>query len=93
MRFLRLLIVIPFLVACTGAVNDFVEGGGGTTPSTPTPSVDLNGSGGFKLSPGHVTAVSGVANMRATITPTERQMTSSAGNAQMSLSASQTLNP
>lgn len=93
MRFILLAILIPLFVGCTGAVNDFVEGGGGTTPSTPTPSLDLNGSGGFKLSPGHVTAVSGVANMRATITPTERQMTSAAGNAQLSLSASQIRNP
>lgn len=93
MRYLALLLLFPLVVGCTGAVNDFVEGGGGTSPSDPIPSIDLQGAGGFKLSPGHVTATSAVVNMRVTITPTERQLTSSVANAQISLNAAQVRNP
>ena len=86
------LLLFPLLIGCTGAVNDFVEGGGGAVPPPPTPipSVDVGGAHGFKLSPGSVISTSSVANMRATITPTNRQMTSPAANATMSLSSSQT---
>jgi hypothetical protein len=91
MRFITLFVLItPLLIGCTGAVNDFVEGGGGTTPGPQQPSVDGLGTTGFKLSPGSVTATSPGVNMRATITPTNQQMTSPSVNAEMSLMKSQT---
>lgn len=87
MRYWALLLIAVFVTGCTGAVNDFVQGGGGTTPSTPLPSVDMSSDGGFKLSPGHLSATSSVGNMRVTITPTERHFTSPVGDVQLSFSA------
>lgn len=89
MRYLLVLTLSVFLVGCTGAVNDFVEGGGGSGPApTPQPSIDLDGAANFKLSPGSVVGTSSVANMRATLSVTNRQMTSSAANASLSLHSS-----
>ena len=93
MRKLAILLCSLLITACTGAINDFVAGGGGPVddrPPDPVPSLDLQGARGFKLSPGSVTATSAGVNMHATITPTLRQMTSSVANAQMSLHASPT---
>ncbi len=87
MRLWAIALIAIFVTGCTGAVNDFVEGGGGTTPSAPLPSADLTSDGGFKLSPGHLTATSSVANMRITITPTEQRFSSSVADVQMSMSA------
>lgn len=88
MRYMLVALIAIFVTGCTGAVNDFVTGGGGTTPSDPLPSVDMGSDGGFKLSPGHLTATSSVANMRVTITPTERRLTSPVADMQLSFSAS-----
>ncbi len=90
MRLVTLFVLItPLLIGCTGAVNDFVEGGGEPTPSAPLPSLDA-GTTGFKLSPGSVAATSSGVNMRATITPTNFQMTGPSVNAEMSFMKSQT---
>lgn len=93
MRKLAILLCSLLITACTGAINDFVAGGGSAgnnRPPDPLPDADLQATRGFKLSPGSVMATGASVNMRATITPTMRQMTSSVGNAQMSLHASPT---
>lgn len=77
-------------MGCTGAINDLVENGRRRDPDTITPPGDSGGDMPFKLSPGSVSATSSTIHMRATITPTMQQMTSSSVRAQMSLHASPT---
>lgn len=88
---LGLILFLMFTTGCTGAINDFVAGGGSAIrPPDPLPDLDLNATSSFKLSPGSVMATSATVSMKATITPTMRQMTSSVANAQMSMHASPT---
>lgn len=89
MRILSLLITIVILTGCTGAVSDFVDGGG-SRQNDPIPPIDLESSKSFKLSPGSVISTSSTVDMRATITPTSHQMISSVANVQMSLHATPT---
>jgi hypothetical protein len=90
---MRLFIAIAIsllFVGCTGAINDFVDGGGGTDGGETPPIASLDGddNGGFKLSPGSVIATSATISMRATLTPTRQQLKSATVNAELSLHSS-----
>jgi hypothetical protein len=75
------------LMGCQKQVQGFVDGAMSPNPRDPASIISSsNSSMGIKVSPGHVTASAAAVSMTATITPTQRTLTSGTISAQVTMS-------
>lgn len=91
MKSLIILFILSFTISgCNGVVTDFVKGvRPPLTIESPSTS-DTSDGARVKISPGKVTSAGGGIGMSATVTPTNRTMTSSDLSAVVTISRSST---